>query len=171
MAQETQSRSAGSKTRRNIIIGTLAVLGLGAAGVVGTVQAGGPGFPGGFGGHGFGGGFGERGIERALKSVDATKDQRDQIWKIVDAARSEMRPMMSDMRDNKDRIKELMSAATLDRAAFDALRKETLAKADAASERAMNAFLDAAEVLTPEQRAELIKKREEMGRFGPGKRF
>lgn len=157
MNDETKASSTGGRLRKYVLGGTVAVLGLGALGAMAS--------PMGFRGHGFGqmGGFG---IERALRSVDASKEQREEIWTIVDAARSEIRPLVSDMHDRREQVATLLAAETLDRAAFETLRQETIASADAVSARGMAALLDAAEVLTPEQRAELLEARERGG-FGP----
>jgi len=162
MNEEMQPSGAKGRVRKYFLAGTVALLGLGA---IGAVQA----DPMGFRGHGFGGPMGGFGIERALRSVDASAEQREQIWTIVDAARTEIRPLVSEMHDRREQVATLLKAETLDRAAFETLRQETIATADAVSARGMAAFLDAAEVLTPEQRAELLEARER-GRFGPGRR-
>lgn len=157
-----EDSSKKGRLRKYLVGGMTAVLALGALAVTGAVQANG------FRGHGFGGpfgGFGGFGLERALKSVDTTKEQRQRIWAIVDAARTEIRPMISDLDDRRGRLAALVRAETLDRAAIETLRKEALATADAVSARALDAFIQAAEVLTPEQRTELLEKRRS---FGPG---
>lgn len=154
-----EDSSKKGRLRKYLVGGMTAVLALGALAVTGVVQANG------FRGHGFGGPFGGFGLERALKSVDTTKEQRQRIWAIVDAARTEIRPMIGDLDDRRDRLAALVRAETLDRAAIETLRKEALATADAVSARALEAFIQAAEVLTPEQRTELLEKRRS---FGPG---
>ena len=151
---EKRCRGRGGR-RKDLVAGLFALLGLGVIGAVAAKANGGP------HGHGFGHGFG---LERALKSVEATKEQRQEIWTIVDAAKSEIRPMVFEMSDERDRLAALLGAPAIDRAAVEALRKEALAKADAVSARATEALLDAAEKLTPEQRAELLEKRRSFGR-------
>lgn len=149
--------------RKYILGGMAAALVFGAIGITGAVHANGfraPGF----------GPFSDFRLERALKSVDATGDQREKIWTIVDIARTEIRPMMRGINDQREALESLLTADTLDRAAVEALRKQTLANADAISARATKALLDAAEVLTPGQRTELLERRHQFRPgFGPGK--
>lgn len=158
MAQER------SRFRTVLLAGAVTVLGLGAIGTVGAVQAqgffnevrGGPGFSGPMAGFM---------VDRALASVDATDEQREEIGAIVEKATADIHTMVSDLDDPKEQFTTLLAAETLDRVAFEALRQQTLETGDAVSIRALEAFLDAADVLTPAQRAELI----EQGKgFGPG---
>ncbi|MDP3898406.1 MAG: Spy/CpxP family protein refolding chaperone [Mesorhizobium sp.] len=104
---------------------------------------------------GFGGGFMEHGMERVLDGIDATPEQKTKIWKIVDDARAEMMPVVRDMRAARGEVLDLLAAPTVDRAAAETLRAERFAAMDAASRRMTTAVLDAAEVLTPEQRAKI----------------
>jgi Spy/CpxP family protein refolding chaperone len=60
----------------------------------------------------------------------------------------------------------LLSAATIDRAAIEALRAEQVALADATSKRLAQALADTADVLTPEQRVKLAERvSRRMGRW------
>ena len=150
---------AKSKSRsRWLIAGGVAVValaGIGAAGAMGGGEA--------MGRHVMeagmrhGGHFAGRGLSRALDAVDATAEQEDRIWAIVDGARAELRPMMREFRDTRESVMKLMAAPTVDRAAAETLRAERIAAIDEASKKMTAALLDAAEVLTPEQRAELAK--------------
>lgn len=158
MAQERR------RFRTVLLAGMVTVLGLGAVGTVGAVQA-----------HGFfskikdSSGFcapmAEFMVERALGSVDATDEQRKKIRGIMDEAAAKIRIMTSDAKDPREQFRLLLSAETIDRAAFKTLRQQMLKTGDAVSGRAMEAFLDAAEVLTAKQRAELT---EQIKNFGPG---
>ena len=160
--QETGTAAAtqgnGSRRTRWIVAGGVAVLalaGIGAAGAMGGGEAMGrhvmeAGFKG--GGH-----FAGRGLSRALDAVDATAEQEERIWAIIDGARTELRPVMREFRDTRTAVVELMSAPTIDRDAAETLRAERIAAIDEASKKMTAALLDAAEVLTPEQRAELAK--------------
>lgn len=112
---------------------------------------------------GFGGRFMERGMERVLDEIDATPEQQAQIWKIVDDARAELTPVGREMRAARGEVLELLTAPTVDRAAAETLRAERFAAMDAASRRMTAALLDAAEVLTPEQRAKIAEHVKERG--------
>ena len=168
--QETGTATPNSSKRRTrwIVAGGVAVLalaGIGAAGAMG-------------GGHGMGpqmmeigmrhgGHFAGRGLERALEAVDATAEQEKRIWEIIDGARAELRPMMREFRDTRETVMGLVSAPTIARAAAEALRAERIAAIDEASKKMTAAALDAAEVLTPEQRAKLAEQMKE--RSGRGR--
>ncbi len=156
----TASPNGGKRRSRWIVAGGVAVLalaGIGAAGAMG----------GGMGHHVMevgmkhGGHFAGRGIDRVLGSVDATAEQEERIWAIIDGTRAELRPMMREFRDTRGEVMELMTAPTIDRAAAETLRAERIAAIDEASKKLTAAALDAAEVLTPEQRAKLAEQMKE----------
>ncbi len=111
-------------------------------------------------GHGKGmmGGFAEHRFERIMDKIDATDAQQDKIWQIVDRTRSDLRPVGREFRDSREKVAELLAAPTIDKAAVESLRAERIAAIDAASKKAVDALVEAAEVLTPEQRAELAKE-------------
>src|SRR5690606_36333043 len=68
-----------------------------AAGAVVLVGGGVAVAQGGFGPHGMGhrmmGGFADHRFERMMDEIDATKEQEDRIWAIIDATRAELRPV------------------------------------------------------------------------------
>ncbi|ODR91448.1 Spy/CpxP family protein refolding chaperone [Sinorhizobium alkalisoli] len=125
-----------------------------------------------FGGHmmhaHMGGGFMEHRIGSVLDELDATPEQEDKLWDIIDKARAEIRPTIRDFRETREEVIDLLGASTLDRAAAEKLRSERVAAIDEASRKMTTALLDAAEVLTPEQRAKLaerLKERRGRGRW------
>lgn len=146
---------------RRLVVGGLALVAVAGAG---AAIAGG-----GWGGHGGwrhgGPGFGMGGIERILDEVDATAEQEEKLWAIVDGARSEVRPIMRGFRDAREQAVELLKAPTIDRAAVEKLRAERIAAIDQASQKMSAALVEAAEVFTPEQRAKLALRIEEHGRW------
>jgi Spy/CpxP family protein refolding chaperone len=106
--------------------------------------------------------FAPRRIERmigfAARRLDATEDQKKRLTEIAQAAARDLQPLRAKMRDARRQARQLLTAPTVDRAALEALRAAQLAEADAASRRMVQAIADAAEVLTPEQRAKLAQR-------------
>ncbi len=161
-----EAAKSGRPRTRWIVAGGVAVLalaGIGAAGAMGGPEGMGRQFM--EVGMKHGGHFAGRGLGRALAEVDATAEQEARIWALIDDTRADLRPMMREFRDTREAVMELVSAGTIDRARAEALRAERIAAIDEASKKVTAALLDAAEVLTPEQRAELAKHFDE--RKGP----
>lgn len=113
--------------------------------------------------HMMGGRFMEHGMERVLDEIDATPDQKTKIWKIVDDARAELTPVGREMRATRGEVLDLLTAPTVDRAAAETLRAARIATIDATSRRMTQAALDAADVLTPEQRAKIAEHIKDRG--------
>ena len=101
-------------------------------------------------------------IERMVKhfavEVDATPEQRSRLTEIAKAAARELRPLREKVRDARKRGMALLAAPTIDRAALERLRAEQIQAADAVSRRMSQAFADAAEVLTPDQRKKIAER-------------
>ncbi|RTL46431.1 MAG: periplasmic heavy metal sensor [Burkholderiales bacterium] len=107
-----------------------------------------------FGGH----------IDHLLDAVNATDSQRTQIENIFKAARQDL----SGQRDTGIKLHQQMAtlytANNVDAAAIEAVRVQLSALHETSSKRLSQASIDAARVLTPEQRAkiaEIMKKRQE----------
>jgi len=116
------------------------------------------------GGRGFGGmmfpGAIERRVNRVLGLVDASTEQRQKVRAILEAAGNDLYPIRQQRMENRKQIGQALAAATIDRAKIEQLRQEQLKLNDTASKRMTDAITDAAEVLTPAQRAELAKRME-----------
>jgi Spy/CpxP family protein refolding chaperone len=97
-------------------------------------------------------------LERALDSVNATADQKAQIKAIATAAQADLRALRQQGRSLREQGMALLTAPNVDARAAEALRQQMLAQHDQASKRMLQAMLDTARVLTPEQRQQLAKK-------------
>ena len=126
-----------------------------------------------WGGHRFGfhrgGGFLtpgriERMVDRLGWAVDASSEQKQKIKAIVQGVADDLRPMREQHMDMRRQIRDVLAAPTIDRGKLEALRAEHMRLADQASQRITTALAEAAEVLTPDQRADLARRLE---RFGP----
>ncbi|MEW6364386.1 MAG: Spy/CpxP family protein refolding chaperone [Acidobacteriota bacterium] len=95
--------------------------------------------------------------EFLLWKVDATDDQRAEVKAILNAAINDLEPLARQHRANRERGLELFAKPTVDRIALDDLRKDGMKLADQASQRVVTAIADMADVLTAEQRAELVE--------------
>lgn len=100
----------------------------------------------------------ERMVAFAARRLDATPEQEARLAAIATAAAKDLQPFRAKMRDARARARQILTAPTIDRGALEALRAEQLANADAASRRLAQAMADAADVLTPAQRARLARR-------------
>jgi len=126
------------------------------------------GFGGGFGGHG---GFGHRFFgdpeaakERAgfaadwvMKTVNGSEEQRQQARRITDRVVDELQPLAERHRSCRQAIARELAKPSLDREELERQRQEGLKLADEASRTIVAGLADFAEVLKPEQRAELVE--------------
>jgi Spy/CpxP family protein refolding chaperone len=96
-------------------------------------------------------------IDFVLSRVDASDDQKEQIKAIVGSSIADLFPLVDQHKTNREAFVVELSNPTIDRDALEQLRKNGLDMADQASTRLVSTIADAAEVLTPEQRSELIE--------------
>ena len=97
----------------------------------------------------------EKMVGRVLSRVDATDEQKKKVAEIVRAAMGDMKSIRDKSRDGRRATADLLARPEVDRAALENLRAEQIRLAEAASRRMTQALADAAEVLTPEQRAKI----------------
>lgn len=95
---------------------------------------------------------------RLLDAVKATPEQKQRIQAIQDAARQDLRKLHDGQREMRQQMMAALAAPTIDTARIEALRQQELARHDQASQRLQLAMIDAAQVLTPEQRAQLAER-------------
>ncbi len=143
---------------------------LGAAGLVGHAAAqapGGPGAggPGGMGPHSMER-MAERRIDRIIKEVDGTPEQKAKLTQLAQAAQKDMQPLREQLMAARKRGVDLLAAPTIDRAALEKLRTEQTQLMDGMSRRMLNHMADAAEVLTPAQRSKLAERMKARGERG-----
>ena len=105
-------------------------------------------------------------VDDMLAEVEATDDQRDQVHAIVTAAVADMAEFREFKREGREALVGALTKETVDRAELEALRQQKLDVADRASQRLLTALADAADVLTPDQRAELAAEWESRGWHG-----
>ncbi|PBB28997.1 MULTISPECIES: Spy/CpxP family protein refolding chaperone [Mesorhizobium] len=96
-------------------------------------------------------------LECMLDDIDITPEQEDKLEAIMDKLDHDVRPIIRGFHHAQDDFAKLLGAATLDREAAEELRAERVAAVDEASRKLTTALLDAAAVLTAEQRAELFE--------------
>ncbi|MFO1221420.1 MAG: Spy/CpxP family protein refolding chaperone [Burkholderiaceae bacterium] len=112
-----------------------------------------------------GGPFGSPMSDRLLDSVGASADQKTRIRDIMRKAADDQRAQRDAGMALRDQAMALFTQPTVDAAAAESLRQKMLAQHDQSSRRWMQAALDAAAVLTPEQRTKLadrMKQRRDM---------
>jgi Spy/CpxP family protein refolding chaperone len=150
-----QPRSSWTKRSFALSAVALGLIGLGAAGVAAAR-------PGLFG-HGFGhlrhhGGAHDAedvrfAVAWVLREVDASEAQVARVSEIATRAVADLEALRDLHRARHDAFTAAL--VTGDRGALEALRRESLASLEGASQRVVAALADAAEVLTPEQRQRL----------------
>jgi len=96
-------------------------------------------------------------VSFALHRLDATPDQEERVQKIVDESLTELLPVVARHRANRDTLHEILKAPTVDRAAIEKLRGDTVTQAEALSRILADTIASTAEVLTVEQRTELVE--------------
>jgi Spy/CpxP family protein refolding chaperone len=113
----------------------------------------------------------DRAVRHVAIELDASADQQAKLEAIVKSAVTDLAPMRDKVRATHQKVRELLTASTVDRGAIEKLRAEQVATMDSLSKRIAQAVGDAAEVLSPDQRRKLgdmLPPLGEGGRGGPG---
>jgi len=147
-----------------IVVAAVAVLG---AGVVAVPTAMAFRSFGGHGGHGFGHGLmqdPERAkahaavaVEWAFRAVDATDQQKEEGRVVIERLIDQLVPLREQHVAHRQAVARQLLEPQIDRAALEHLRSEGLGMADEASRIIVDGVADLAEVLSPEQRTELLE--------------
>jgi Spy/CpxP family protein refolding chaperone len=99
----------------------------------------------------------EHAADWVLRYVDASDEQRAQVSAIIARSVDDLFGLANTHREHRDAMLELFRSPEIDRVELDRLRRAELELADGASQTLLDALVEAAEVLTPEQRAELME--------------
>jgi Spy/CpxP family protein refolding chaperone len=97
-------------------------------------------------------------VSRRLAEVDATPEQKSRVTAIMKGAANDLASVRGQARELRRRSMELLAAPAIDRAQIEALRVQQMQIHETVSRRMLQAMTDAAEVLTPEQRARLAER-------------
>jgi protein CpxP len=97
-------------------------------------------------------------IQAILTKVGATDAQKSQIEGILKPALDDLKAVRESHSATFQQFHEAMMASSIDRARLETLRAEQIKSFDTASKRLVTAISDAAEVLSPEQRAAFAKQ-------------
>jgi len=103
--------------------------------------------------------FAEWRIQRMLEEVGASEEQRRQ----VEAAFEDLHAALEERREarrSRDEVVAALTGESIDREALEELRAEHLRRFDAMSQRVVAALVQAAEALTPDQRAKIAEEME-----------
>ncbi len=92
-----------------------------------------------------------------LQWVEASDEQHERVRVIIGDSVDELSSLAQRHRENGEALLLELARPTIDRYAIEQIRAAELELAQLASSRLTEALADAAEVLTPEQRAELVE--------------
>ena len=124
--------------------------------------------PGEFAGRHFFPGRIERGINFLLWSADASTEQRSKITAIAQRTADELFALREKHLEGRQQLRDALAAATIDKAKIESIRTEQMKLAETASKRISDAIAEAAETLTPAQRAELARRFDQHRRWFRG---
>jgi Spy/CpxP family protein refolding chaperone len=97
-------------------------------------------------------------VKWMLADIDATDAQHQRIADITVTLMRELRPLRDQAREARRQVMDILSKPQIDRGALEALRAKQAQTMDQISRRISQSLADAAEVLTPDQRAKLAER-------------
>lgn len=89
--------------------------------------------------------------------ANGTPEQRAKVSAIAKAAVADLRPLRTELREGHEKAVKLLSAPTVDRVLLESVRLDQMRIVDTGSKRILQAVVDSADVLTPEQRTKLAE--------------
>jgi uncharacterized membrane protein len=97
------------------------------------------------------------GVSWALAYVDATPEQEQKVQAIAQDCLGDLLPLRDAHQANRKALHAALSGAAVDREALEQARRAEIKLADQASARVAQAVADAADTLSPDQRAKLAQ--------------
>lgn len=94
-------------------------------------------------------------VDRMLTIAGATPEQKAKIQQILKSAFEQSEPLRRKAADAHRELGRLLTAPRIDRAAIERARADHISALDQSGRIMVKAFADAAEVLSPEQRARI----------------
>ena len=94
-------------------------------------------------------------VDHVLDEIDATEQQRARADALVAERAPQLYSLMSEGRELRVELKQVMLAEQLDRTKLDAVRAKIDAVARKAADTSLDAVFQLSEVLTPAQRAKI----------------
>ncbi|HYB99357.1 MAG TPA: Spy/CpxP family protein refolding chaperone [Candidatus Limnocylindrales bacterium] len=101
-------------------------------------------------------------VSFAMHRLDATDEQEERVQSVVAEAIDELEPLRDQHRAHRDELAALLSQPTVDRDAIEKLRQQELALAEELTQTIADAIADTADILTPDQRVELVAQLERL---------
>ena len=99
-------------------------------------------------------------VEYTLSRIDATEAQRTQVKSVVQSAIEDLLQLRTEHQTNRSEMIAALIEADVDRAELDRIRTAEIDLMERGSKRIVTALADAADALTPEQRAQLARMAE-----------
>ena len=96
-------------------------------------------------------------VEWTLSRIDATDEQRAQVKSVVQGAIEDLMQLREEHQSNRKAMIAALIKPDVDRAELDRIRGAEISLMDRGSQRIVTALADAADALTPEQRAQLAE--------------